>query len=333
MTSLIIGDWKIPESGQELTREGWGVLDGATVSFGRQNQLDNPEIGTMRAVIRCETLQAARRAHSIHPGTPVKLDSTYKLSHAVPKTVAIKDGWITPYLTPTGHPTGWAEWSGNYYLAGSCWVGPGPWNTGNPQEWRYLSEKVNAESVIAVELTLTAPQYAPAAPKARLTGATTPSAVGLTITRSDPEIKAENTAAATWKIKAEAPIPVDGYPALCIHAPAVCWDNYPQAETWETISNPSWRIWGTWKVEKTLKLGATSKASQRIHVFSGVITTVEIKGLPAGKSEITLTASDHLHPLNAAKIAAPRRPAEPLLDRIKWALNQTEDYLTKAGYT
>lgn len=333
MTSLIIGDWKIPESRQDLTREGWGVLDGAEITFGRQNQLDNPEIGTMRAVIRCETLQAARQAHKIRPGSSVELDSSYRLSHTIAKTQAIKDGWITPYLTPTNQPTGWAEWSGNYYVAGSCWVGPGPWNTGNPQEWRYLSEKVNAESIIAVELTLTAPAYAPARPALRLTGTSSPEAAGLTISRSDPEIKAENTEGATWKIKTEAPIPKDGYPALCLHAPAACWNDYPQAETWETIPNPSWRIWGTWRVEKTLKLGATSKASQRIHVFSGVITTVEIKGLPAGKSEITITASDHLHPLNAAKIAAPRRPAEPLLERIKWALNQTEDYLTKAGYT
>ena len=332
MSTLLIGDWKVPDSKEALKNPGYGVLDGVTITFGRQNQLDNPEIGTMRATIRCENITAAKRAHTIHPGTPVKLDSTYVLSHAVPKTVAIKDGWITPRLTPLGHPTGWAEWAGNYYMAGSCWIGPGPWNTGNPQEWRYISEKVNAESIIAIEVTLTAPRHAPAAPYARLTGTATPDAAGLTISRRAPGIRAEG-AGSVWKFKAEAPIPVDGYPVLCIHAPAVTWNDYPETETWETIPNTSWRIWGTWRVEKTLKLGATSNASQLIHVFSGVITTIEIKGLPAGKSEISLTASDHLHPLNAAKIAAPRRPAEPLLDRIRWALAQTEEYLTRVGYT
>ena len=84
---------------------------------------------------------------------------------------------------------------------------------------------------------------------------------------------------------------------------------------------------------KTLKLGPTSNASQSVHVFSGVITALEIKGLPGSKSEITITASDHLHPLNAAKIAAPRRQAEPLTERIQWVLDQTADYLISAGYT
>lgn len=332
MTSLIIGDWKIPESRQDLDREGWGVLDGAEITFGRANQLDNPEIGTMRATIRCENLKAAQRAHQINPGTPVKLDSTYELSTAKAKTVAIKDGWITPYLTGAGKPAGWTEWSGNYYIAGSCWIGPGPWNTGNPQEWRYLSEKVNAKSVIAVDLTLTSPPRATHPPRAILASTITPESATLTATTS-PKIPTKNQDN-RWRITGTAQIPTDGYPILYLTAPPVTWNDHPEAETWDTLeTNPAWRIWGAWKVEKTLKLGATSKASQNIHVFSGVITTVEINGLPGGKSEITITASDHLHPLNAAKLAAPRREAEPLTERIKWVLDQTRPYLSQAGYT
>lgn len=332
MTSLIIGNWEVPHSAKALGKEGWGVLDGAEITFGRQNQLDNPEIGTMRATIRCENITAARRAHKIHPGTPVKLDSTYELSSAKAKTVAIKDGWITPYLTPSSRPAGWSEWSGNYYIAGSCWVGPGPWNTGNPQEWRYLSEKVNAKSVIAIDLTLTAPPRATHPPRAILASTISPESATLTATTS-PKIPAENQDN-RWRITGTAQIPTDGYPILYLYAPPVTWTDHPETETWDTLeTNPAWRIWGAWKVEKTLKLGATSKASQNIHVFSGVITTVEINGLPGDKSEITLTASDHLHPLNAAKIAAPRREAEPLTERIKWVLDQTRPYLSQAGYT
>ena len=142
MTWLSIGDWEIPHSAKALGREGWGVLDGAEITFGRQNQLDNPEIGTMRAVIRCENLQAARQAHKIRPGSPVELDSSFVLSHTIAKTQAIKDGWITPYLED-GAPIGYSEWAGNYFVTGSCWIGPGPWDTGNPQEWRYIADKVN----------------------------------------------------------------------------------------------------------------------------------------------------------------------------------------------
>lgn len=333
MTQLSIGNLEIPYSARGLSKEGLGILDGLTLSFGRQNQLDNPSIGTLQATIRCETITAARRAHQIKPGALVELESTYQLSHTVAKTVAIKDGWITPY-TADGTPKGFSEYSGNYWITGSNLVGPGPWNTGNPQEWRYLSDIVNAGSQIAVELTLTAPQYAPAAPKIYLTYAFNPESDQVTLTGSDPEIKPENLEGNIWQIKGEAALSGTGYPVLYVYAPAVTWDDHPEAETWDTLeTNPAWRIWGAWQVGKTLKLGPTSNASQGVHVFSGVITALEIKGLPGSRSEISLTACDHLHPLNAAKIAAPRRPAEPLTDRIQWVLDQTADYLISAGYS
>lgn len=332
MSSLLIGDWKVPDSKEALKNPGYGVLDGVTITFGRQNQLDNPEIGTLQATIRCETIQAAKQAHKITPGQACFLQSSWQLSHTTPKTLAIKDGWITPYIQD-GTPLGYSEWAGNYYIAGNCWVGTGPWNTGNPQEWRYLADRVEPGSIIAVDLTLTAPPHAPAPPKARLTGTYNPESTYLTILESDPEIKPENTDSATWQIQGEAPLPGEGYPVLYLYAPPVTWNDHPETDTWENIPNPAWRIWGCWKVEKTLKLSATARASQAVWVFSGVITSQQIKGLPGGKSEITITASDHLHPLNAAKIAAPRRAAEPLLNRIQWVLDQTADYLTNAGYT
>lgn len=333
MSTLLIGNWKVPDSKQALKNPGYGVLDGVTITFGRQNQLDNPEIGTLQATIRCETIAAAKQAHKIRPGQSCDLKAAWQLSHTTPKTVAIKDGWITPYLTDSGQATGWSEWAGNYYIAGNCWIGTGPWNTGNPQEWRYLADRVEPGSIIAVDLTITAPPHAPAPPKARLTGTYNPESTYLTVLESDPELKPEHLEGNTWQIQGEAPIPIEGYPVLYLYAPAVTWNDYPETDTWETIPNPSWRIWGCWKVEKTLKLSATARASQAVWVFSGVITSQQIKGLPGGKSEITITASDHLHPLNAAKIAAARREAEPLTDRIKWVLDQTADYLTNAGYT
>lgn len=333
MTWLSIGDWEIPHSAKALGKEGWGVLDGVEITFGRQNQLDNPEIGTMRAVIRCETLQAARQAHKIRPGSSVELDSSYLLSHTIAKTQAIKDGWITPYIQD-GAPAGYSEWAGNYFVAGSCWIGTGPWDTGNPQEWRYLADKVNPGSSIAVEFTLTAPQYAPAAPSVQLSHAFSPDSSSVCVLDSDPEIKPERLEENVWQFNGQAPMTGEGYPVLYLYAPPVTWIDHPENETWETLeANPAWRIWGAWQVGKTLKLGPTSNASQSVHVFSGVITALEIKGLPGSKSEITITASDHLHPLNAAKIAAPRRQAEPLTNRIQWVLDQTADYLISAGYT
>ena len=333
MTSLVIGDWKIPDSKQALKNPGYGVLDGVTITFGRQNQLDHPEIGTLKATIRCETIQAAKQAHKIRPGQSCDLKAAWQLSHTTPKTQVIKDGWITPYLTDSGQATGWSEWAGNYYIADNCWVGTGPWGTGNPQAWRYLADRVEPGSIIEIDLTITAPPHAPSPPQARLTYTYNPEATGATVLASDPEIKPEHLEGNIWHIKGQAAIPGEGYPILYLYAPATAWMDFPESETWDTIPNPSWRIWGTWKVGTTLKLSATSRASQAVYVFSGVITSQQIKGLPGGKSEITLTAADHLHPLNAAKIAAPRRPAEPLEDRMQWVLDQTANYLADAGYT
>lgn len=332
MSRLWVGDWEIPDSPDDLTKGGFAVLDGVRITFGRQGQLDTPQIGTLTATIRCQSIQAAKNAQKIRPGLPCVLNATTELSHTIAETKTIKDGWITPYIQ-NGEPIGYTEYSGNYYVSGACWIGHGTWNSGNPQEWRYVADKVNAGSIIDIELTITAPQYAPVPPIARLTNIFNPESTYLTILESDPEIKAHNTETETWKIAGQAAMPQEGYPVLYLHAPALTWDNHPEEETWQTIPNPSWRIWGCWKIEKHLKLGATSRASQSVNVFSGVITGLQIKGLPGGKSEINLTASDHLHPLNAAKIAAPRRQAEPLTSRIQWVLDQTADYLTNAGYT
>lgn len=325
MTHLTINDWVIPTTPAALEAGGLAILDGVTVSFGRENAIDAPAVSQMNATIRCETVTAAQSAHQISPGDYCTLTDRYQLAETAAIPRPARAAMAAPVLAtdPDNLQTTWrlgtvTEADGTIWVEGDILLGPGNWNTGDPLEWRYLSERIEPGSTVQARFTSTPPAWDTEDASAWIDQVYYPNSY-TTWLESLPEIPATHEAG-KWVFDGKARINGYGYPVIYFSAPSPAWWQAPAA-AWET-QTLTWQEACMWKLTGDITIGATQAASQSVTVFQGRVTSLEIEGLGGQACLIHLAAADMAHSLNTAMIAAPRRAAESVLDRINWILDQ-----------
>lgn len=302
-TTVFLSDF--PLSSYAIDGEGGYpvVIDGLTVTSGRDNPLDQPEASAARIVMRAARDDlAAQMLKLLTPNAPIRIESTYQCKRAAP--VHQPTRYLSSGQALNNAPT-------TFYTAApvSLWLAPLAWQKPgtNSAAWDIDNPRVAAGTPMRVALTVGGPNAA----RVFLTAVPAPS-----IMPGAPAAPVPRTGTSHNGIVA---MPDIGHPAIRIDLTPPTWRE--ARGTWQAAT-PTWQELGTYNVGKLFLLSPAGTTETTTTVFTGTLSSWTAQR-ESGATEIEIHAVDIIARLQRAMIGAQPRPRETVTDRIKWAISQT----------
>lgn len=321
ITTLTLDGTDMADTAADLAAGTPTVLDGVTITSGRDNPLDQPAAGHMAATVRALDEAAARNfIDRLEPGQTVTVQSTYELDPlADPTPVQIAStaqtgGRVTVYqqilyIWPAGDLQTYLSPANFEYLNQN----PTAWDDTNPSRLR--GQPILVETAITVAYDC---------PRPRVYLATTPGPwrqhTALAPVPVVADVPSTDGTTRTITYHGVVPLPDTGHPVIYLDLPARSWRSLDVLTTWDSRqASATWSGANTVTLSPYITAAATGHVMGAAALFHGYLTgwTAERDGSAV---MISLDATDLIGYLSHAMIGDRPRDPERVSQRIDWAL-------------